>query len=80
MTDDEIRLAFEETFSTFHGEKTLKILREMSGYDRRCMFSADARREAYDLGRASLFADILDIIQPTKKDRKNGRHKPEPEF
>ena len=78
MTDEQ-RKTLEAFFSTYDGEKILEILREMSGYDRRVSFQPDARREAYDLGRASVFSDILSAIKPVKKARKNGRTS-EPEY
>lgn len=63
----------EAFFTTDEGAKILEILREMSGYDRRVCFQPDARREAYDLGRASLFADLISATKPIKKARRNGR-------
>lgn len=78
MTDEQ-RNTLEAFFSTYDGEKILEILREMSGFDRRVSFQPDARREAYDLGRASLFSDLLSAIKPVKKARKNGRTS-EPEY
>lgn len=70
MDSSEIK-TLKGVFSTEEGKKALDIIRRLSGYDTRTIFNSDPRKQSYDLGRASLFADISKILL-TKKVKKNG--------
>lgn len=65
--EDEAALFFG-VFGSPDGMRVLKKIRELSHIDTATRFADDARREAYDLGRASLFVDIERIINRNKKE------------
>ena len=73
MTNEKFKQAqlddaalFDAVFSGTNGVAALKRIRELSGIARATSFSIDARREAYDLGRASLYVDIERILNLNK--------------
>lgn len=80
LTDDEKDAIISLFASEPHGKKVLEILRRESGYDLRTKFNSDARRQDYNLGRASLYADLAETIKKGKNNAKSRRKQSEPEF
>lgn len=72
MTNEEIRI-IKEAFESYNGKQALDIIKRMSGIETRTKYNPDERKQAYDLGRASLFQDIITIITTNKKKVKNER-------
>lgn len=81
IIDNKEKNALISLFSSEpYGAEVLEILRRESGIDLRTKFNEDARRQDYNLGRASLFADIEQIIKKGKHNGKSRRKQSEPEF
>ena len=80
LTADETDAIISLFESEPYGKKALEILRRESGYDTRTNFIPDARRQDYNLGRASLFSDIIKTIKKGRDNAKSRRRQPKPEF
>lgn len=68
----QIKEIFEIVFSTPEGKKALEYIKEICEYDRRIVLLANERNQCYQLGKASVYSQIIEIInQKTKKGKKN---------
>lgn len=64
MTDDEKKQKIlKQTFTTPEGKQALEILRDMSKYDTATNFKKDSLLQAYQLGAANLFKQIIETIK-----------------
>jgi hypothetical protein len=67
MTKEQLSNLLEEVFiRNPDGAKVFELIRIASGYDNATKLAKDDRTQAYKLGRADLFAELLHLVNYNK--------------